>query len=346
MRNLIPLSRRAASIAGIGLVVLCAGSLPARAGADSYQVQASVPYPAPTQAAVFDSGLDGTTVANALVTLTGSCQIQNPADVVVIMRGSTSLGSAICTGTFSIPVMLVPGPNVLVGRTVNTSLLYGPDSTPITITLHLPPTVTPTPNTPTPTAPPSTPQEVTATTNSGAAAGLVAATTEPFSVLTATNDVTVRVKVDGGSTPYTLTLNWGDGSLESHSIDQAGEYGFTHTYEKSGNYTVRGSVRDVLGASSEFVYAAVSGMPAKGGNASGTDRDTPTASVIDALRPYLKPAAVTGGVALLAGGGYVLGIHNSAAQLLGQTQNLQKHSSRMRGKQQVRRGPKRPVKKR
>lgn len=347
MRYSVLLLRRAAYKVGLGLVVIVAGILPAGAVASSYQVQATVPYPAPSQAAVFDPGYDGSTVSNAQVTLTGTCQVQNPADVVVIVRGSTTLGSTVCNGTFSLQVMLVEGSNTLVARTFNASMVAGPDSQPITMTLQLPPSVTPTPDSPAPTAPPSTPAEVTAATNSGAAADLTATPREPFSVLSNTNEITVNLRVGGGNTPYTITLNWGDGSIESHVVDQPGEYSFSHSYQKNAAYVIRGMVRDVLGASTSFEYAVITGKPtASAGGESAGGSSGASVSFMDILRKYAILVAVIGSLAAVAGVGYLLGVHNSAVRLLRRRPPTRpKQRSRPRGKQPVKRRPKRPVRK-
>jgi hypothetical protein len=280
-------------------------------------VQASIPFPAPTQAAVFDPGFDGSTIDHALVTLTGTCQFQNPTAAVVIMRGSDTLGSTACSGTFSIQVTLAEGDNILVARTVNPSMLYGPDSNPITVTVHLPPTITPTPATPTPTSPPSTAEEVTATTDSGAAGQLTANPTDPFSVLTDSNDVTIRIRVSGGTTPYTININWGDGSVESHVASEPGEYSFTHTYDKTGSYKVRGSVRDVLGTETLFEYAVVSGKKLPNGGSAHTNKNLASDSFFDRLSPYLLPLLILLLLAALIGFGYYLGLHRSARRYIG-----------------------------
>lgn len=328
-----------------GLVVGTLLLMPGHTFASNLQVGASVPYPAPSQAATIDGNLDGSTVNVALQTLTGTCQLQNPADVVAVWRDGNAIGSAPCNGTYSLQIMLRPGDNLLTVRTANASNLYGPDSAPITVTLVLPPDPTP-PADPvipgttiepdeTPMTPQNqTPAQIIETTNAGAATDLLASPTEPFSVLTSNNDVTVNVTVGGGQSPYTIRLDWGDGSTEMHSVDQAGTYSFTHAYVSSGNYMVRGNVYDVLGASTQFSYAVISSAPQP-----RTDTIV-TAAVGQQQNPILrfltehwKPIIGSGAAAMVAGGGYMIGLHRGVGQLVTQsTQSASKgakHATRI-----------------
>jgi hypothetical protein len=279
------------------------------AAANSYSVGASIPYDPPTQAAIFDPAIDGATVHNALFTLSGTCQLMNPQAVVSIVRGSTAIGSAPCTGSFNLQVMLTEGTNTFVARTANASNLYGPDSTSVIVTLVLPPN----PPAPGDTSPePSSPaQEITAT-NAGAATGLSIAPDQPFSVMSSANDVTITVTVGGGEHPYDIVLNWGDGSVDSHHVDTAGSYSFTHQDQSAGAYKVHGRVRDVLGAYSDFEYAVLTAAklpadtkpPIAGNNQPGG---------IDWNR--IKPYAIVGGFIGAMAATYWLGWHVAVKQL-------------------------------
>lgn len=302
------------------MVMLCCLCMSGVVHADNYQIQASIPYPPPTQPAVVDSGLDGTTVNNALQTITGTCQVQNPADVVTIMRSGSSIGSAPCVaGNFNLQVMLVEGTNSLVPRTANASNIYGPDGAPIIITLVLPPTPTP-PPTDTGPQPSSPAQEITAT-NAGADENLTISPNQPFSVLSSINDVTISVTVGGGEHPYDIVLNWGDGSTDTHHVDVAGVYSFSHKYLTTGSYKVHGWVHDVLGAFSEFDYAVLAGKKTPGGTTHIVAGNvTPASNTFwHTIAPY---AAKSVGVLAILAGAYWLGLHHAVAKLAKST-NLQ-----------------------
>jgi hypothetical protein len=241
-------------------VVVLVGFRGIQAYADGYGVTASVPYPAPNQAAVIDPSLDGTTVSDALQTVTGTCEITSPDTVVSIWSGQSSLGSTACdSGTFSVQIMLASGNNTLIARSASVSSLYGPDSTPITIILNLPVVITPpTPPTGTPTAPPATPQTIQVAANAAVSAGLKIATTTPFTALSSSNSVTINVVVSGGTRPYTVFLNWGDGTTETYTVPLPGTYAFSHVYQVTGSYEIRGQLEDAVGALTQFSYSVVS----------------------------------------------------------------------------------------
>ncbi len=255
--------RRVGLLVSIALLALSFGKT---ALAASYDVSASVAFPVPTQAAVINTALNNVTVQNAAFLLSGTCQSLTPTSVISVWRGATSLGSQVCTSnSFSIQINLSEGANTLVVRTANVSNVYGPDSAPITVTLRTP-VVTPTPPTQTPPAA-TTPGAANLTSsdntafNNAAKSGLTITPPEPFSVLPTNNQVQLSFYIDGGSTPYTVELNWGDGTTETKVVEKPGTYTFTHQYRKSGNYTVKGRIKDVLGAVSELSHAVVAVKP-------------------------------------------------------------------------------------
>jgi hypothetical protein len=294
-------------ISSVMTLVLLLGASSGLAYGDAYSVSASVPYPAPTQAAVINPNLDNTTVNDALQTIDGTCQVQNPAIVVSIWRGSSSLGSTTCnSGTFSLQVMLQSGSNVLIARSASISDQYGPDSQPVTITLNLPNPSTQ-PPAPNGTTPPSTTGNIRLTTNAGAGAGLTIIPATPFSILSTSNDVTITLTISGGKQPYTLFLNWGDGSTETYSILAAGGYSFSHTYAHAGKYTTHIQVQDARGALAEYTYIIVS--PVKKSAPSPVVRTHISGS-------GTTSALIFGGWAifwglLLIGLGYLLGWHDA-----------------------------------
>lgn len=243
--------------AGLGAFWLVAGG--AHTLAATYDVNAFVPYPTPTVAATIDTPTNGASFTNAQQTVSGTCQVATPSLIISLWRNGQALGSTTCSsGAYTLAITLQIGQNSISARTANLNGVYGPDSTLAMFTLTQPTPVEPLP--PTVTQPTNPTQTVTAT-NQGAAADLQVTTQQPFSVLNTDNSVSITVNVQGGKNPYVLQLTWGDGSIESHSIDTPGTYEFTHTYQKQRQYAVRVSVRDLLGAYTEYTYAVVT--PAK-----------------------------------------------------------------------------------
>lgn len=270
------------------------------ASAASYDVNASVPFAAPTQAAVFTSGLDGATVTNAELVLTGACELRNPNTSVSIWRGGIVLGSAPCNGSFSVSVVLQEGSNTLIARSASVSNNYGPDSTPISVTLQLPPT--PTPNVPPQPGTPITPTPETI--NAGAESALLVSPSQPYSVMNTENEIAMDIVVSGGRGPYTIQINWGDGVQETKVVEQLGLHRFTHVYSKPGTYTVKGAIRDVLGAVTTFTYAVVSERTVT------EENRTPLVTLPSPSDPkgWWLPATGVGLGTLLAILGYKLGV--------------------------------------
>ena len=270
------------------------------ASAASYDVTASVDFPAPTQAAVIAGGLNGTTVDSASLVISGTCEVLLPNGVVSIWRSGVAIGSAPCTGTFSVTVTLQEGSNVLVARSASVSNQYGPDSSQVTVTLALPaPSVAPTPS---PGSPGAT-DEVSQ--NAGAASGLSATPAQAFSSIGSDKVVVLMVVVVGGATPYTIYINWGDGTEESRTVDQPGTYQFDHTYSKDGSYLVKGVVRDVLGATTSFEYAVVSQKPAPTAAAKDTEK---AGAIIETNNAILAIVLYVGIGAVITAFGYALGM--------------------------------------
>lgn len=263
--------------------------IPTTTYADSYQVSANINFPPPTQAAVIDGSIDNVTVTNTYFTVFGTCQIANPAHIIVIKRNNLQVASGACdaSGGFSINISLVNGANTLVAQTVNVSSLYGPDSSPITVSLTLPPN--PEPETSGQNTPANGPRyesgllttdKTTQTAlNEGVRSNLQISSEKPFSILNNKGEATITIIIDGGSSPFNIFINWGDGSNETKFVEKNGAYTFNHSYSVSGIYRVLGEVRDNTGAISRFEYAA------------GTAKVTPTNLSLHASTPNnFKPS--------------------------------------------------------
>jgi len=149
-------------------------------------------------------------------------------------------------------------------------LLYGPDSSPFIITY-------------TPAIPVSTPQAAavspTGPINNPQTSGeLLITSTTPFGVTNNNNSVSITITVKGGDKPYTLLINWGDGTTESQQLSAEGDYVYTHVYDKPAIYNVLVTLTDVLGKSRTFSWVVTSEQipaiqsPAAGKVPSGTEK--------------------------------------------------------------------------
>ncbi|QQS20051.1 hypothetical protein IPL85_01165 [Candidatus Saccharibacteria bacterium] len=240
------------------LLVVMIGAVSTRwVFAEDYNVNAVVPYPAPSQAATIASPTGGMTFQNALQTVSGTCESIAPPGVVSVWRDGQILGSTSCTsGLYSLQIALSPGQNTLIARTANVNGVFGPDSAARVVTFTQAVVVEPLPPS---VNQPSSNEQQTGASNAGSESGLTVTTQDPFSFVTSSNtEATIRVVIGGGESPYVLALNWGDGTTESHSINLAGMYEFTHTYRTAKAYPVHLRVRDARGGYTEYIYAVVS----------------------------------------------------------------------------------------
>lgn len=228
--------------------------------ADTYDVTAVVPFDPPTVPAAVTSPENNNTVNTSSIEITGTCQELNPTIIVSVWNGPLLLGSTSCLvgGNYSIAVAMFSGTNVLIIKSSNINGLYGPDSSPFTVN-YTPnqPVSSPGPsqdsdtnNNNVPSGPANNPQ------NSGE---LLLTSLAPFGVTNSDNTVSITVRISGGNNPYSLTINWGDGTTMTQKLDTVGDYAFTHTYEVANSYTVNAQVVDVLGNSRSFSWAVSPG---------------------------------------------------------------------------------------
>ncbi len=260
------------SYAGLLLLV------PLRVSAASYDVSASVAFPAPTQPAVFDNSLANAVSENEVFEVFGTCEYNPPTTIVVIMREVTILGSVNCesNGTFRLDVTLVRGNNNLIARSSSISGNYGPDSSPLSVSYAPKP------------AEPGAPE-------ASVDSDLTITSPEAFTSLDDENTGTIQITVGGGKGPYTIAINWGDGTTETLMVPDAGTFSFRHTFLSKGIFKVVATVTDVLGVSKvyQFIVSSMS-LPSD-----ATEVETSQPAVIQ-KNEGMKWYVIAGGAALLA----------------------------------------------
>lgn len=240
--------------------------------ANTYDVTAKVPFAVASVPATIDQSLNNAVVGSSQVEMNGTCQTLSPVSVVSIWRGGQLIGSVSCeaNGTYRLKVSLQPGANTLIARTGNISTVYGPDSSPITITYT--PAVAST--TTRRTVPGSQASSNTRADNQLPAtnpevnrpSGLSITTTNPVEILNDNNQVSINVTVASGQSPYTVLVVWGDGTTETRTVPGPGTYMFTHTFQKKGIYKATATVTDVLGVSRTHQFLLTSAAPPTSGS--------------------------------------------------------------------------------
>lgn len=160
------------------------GMLPSRTSANLVEVTASVPAgPLPPFASEIKYPVTGDTITATPLPVTGTC----PAGYFVkLFRNGIFSGSIMCAanGTFTITTDLFLGDNELLVRTVNAQNKEGPVSAPVRVRYD--PTYRP-------------------------ASQFVLSPDHFFKAVMAGNQIEFRITFVGGTGPYNLNVNWGDG---------------------------------------------------------------------------------------------------------------------------------------
>ncbi|MBI5357473.1 hypothetical protein HZB74_01350 [Candidatus Saccharibacteria bacterium] len=140
-------------------------------------------------------------------------------------------------GDFTINITLVPGENVLVAKTRDSVGQYGPDSVSVTIFLDSRAIETSQ----------ATPPQATVENKSSSKPMLIYIDPVQKGILIG-QSITLDYEVDGSEPPYTIAIDWGDGTpttLVKH--DDEGDFSSSHIYDISGQRTVHISGIDSKG---------------------------------------------------------------------------------------------------
>ncbi len=198
------------------------GSVSAQQSDGSIGVEAQIPSPAPTVAATISTPTSGTVFGNVPITVTGVCQ----TDLVVrLFKNGVFSGSALCeNGSYSIQTDLFNGDNEFVAIVFDALDQEGPESNRVTVTYN-DPTV-------------SSPVQRVSLTSNFARRG-----TDPG------QELVWPISITGGTAPYALSINWGDGlqNEELVSVALPGEFDARHIYERAGSYTIIVKATDAEG---------------------------------------------------------------------------------------------------
>lgn len=188
--------------------------------ADSYTVTAKVSAPLPTSAASITSPTDQAHVSTEVVTVSGTC----PADTYIkLYRQDIFSGMQVCGPSdtvFNIDVTLQPGANDLYTRVFNLTDDEGPQSATVTVWYDVPaqPSTGSSPPSSYPTA--------------GTTAPDLAIVTEAYQyqVYEAGHLITWILRLEGGTPPYTIIIDWGDGTTTVTSQNDNGPFEISHSY--------------------------------------------------------------------------------------------------------------------
>lgn len=180
--------------------------------------------PAPSQAATIGSPRNGQHTSSVPITVTGSCPTST---FVLVTKNAVFAGATDCKddGTYSLQIDLFAGQNLLVARISDALGQFGPDSAAVTIFYDA---------------------AVLATPNSVGKQLFIQADTTVTAVSPG-QSLTRFVTLVGGSGPYAVSWDWGDGATSLSSQPSEGTVSGSHTYDRAGNYRVVVKVSDAQG---------------------------------------------------------------------------------------------------
>ncbi|HVX23733.1 MAG TPA: hypothetical protein VG992_00055 [Candidatus Saccharimonadales bacterium] len=274
------LPKRSTSYPTLAMIVLCTGVFLSSwtrwatadptygPASDSYTVHVRVPGPPPTIAATIDTTNNQTVMPDLTVkalplSLKGSCALNT---YETLYRNSTFSGVAMCEppGTYHLDTALFPGVNRLQVQTFSLTDVPGPLSDPINVTY-------------TPPAPPhhSGGGGSSGSSGGGASSGgspvaepLLLKSTFKFQGYYIGQATPWTVAIEGGTAPYAVAVDWGDGGHALLSRAHAGSLTLDHIYHKhggyKGTYPVAFSVSDAKGQTSSLQLLAIINNPPPG----------------------------------------------------------------------------------
>lgn len=216
-----------------GVVMLAAAAVQRSAADTLFSVGATVAIPPPKVGAVISLPTPDSTVTSADNLVAGSCPVASPQVAIVLLVDGARAGSALCNdqNDFSLPIRLSSGQHTLVAQSYTLTGGKAPDSLPVTITSHVASTAART-------------------------TGLSFATTDQFNVLGGNLDTALDGTITGGTAPYQLIVDWGDGNRDRYTVTLASQH-LTHTYKSMQSYNARVAVSDATGLAIQLQYATV-----------------------------------------------------------------------------------------
>ncbi len=183
----------------------------------SVGMEGRISSPPPTRGATISLPSNGQTFTTLPVTVSGLC----PDDLLVkLFKNNVFAGSTQCkNGSYSLIIDLFSGRNELVARVFDSLDQAGPDSNKVSVTFN--------------DARPGASSRPTLTSN--------------FAKLGVNpgQQLTWPITLSGGSGPYAVSIDWGDGSAaELRSLGFAGPFDIKHEYKTPGVYTIIIKVTD------------------------------------------------------------------------------------------------------
>lgn len=174
-------------------------------------IQATIPSPPPSRGATIAVPSNGAVFTSVPITVSGIC----PTGLLVkVFANNIFVGSVVCAnGSYSLQVDLFSGQNDLVARDYDALDQAGPDSSTVSVNFS-----------------------DAQFTQFGSQLTLSSAYAERGATPGQTLDWPILM--NGGTGPYAISIDWGDGSTSLQSASTAGTINLSHTYNTAGIYKI------------------------------------------------------------------------------------------------------------
>ncbi len=260
----------------------------------SVGLEGKISAPPPKQGATITLPSSDSTVNEPSITVTGLC----PTGLLVkVFKNNVFSGSTVCkNGSYSIKIDLFGGKNEIVTRVYDELDQAGPDSNKITVNFKV----------------------------GGVNIGQRISLTSPFAKKGANpgSKLTWPITLSGGSGPYAITVDWGDGKTPDVISQQfGGTFDISHVYDNAGVYVITVRASDKNGDVAFIQLVGVGNGPAAQSTNNSDDKDSAAAGGAAGRTKILwQPMVVT--IPLLASS-FWLGRRHQLFQLRKQ---LQRHN--------------------
>jgi hypothetical protein len=258
----------------IALCMTCVFVMPVLADGSSQNPQSqtlgfegTVPGAAPTQAATIGIPGNGQVFTSTPITVSGLCLT---GLLIKIFSNNVFVGSVQCSGgTYSLQIDLFSGANSLVARDYDNLDQQGPDSNAVSVTFN-------------------DAQFAQFGSRVTLSSDFARQGVNPGSLLT------WPLILSGGTGPYALSVDWGDGSSpDLKSISFTGIVNVTHTYSQAGVYTIVAKATDANGTTAYLQLVGVANGKISGAlNSNATGSNTTTAAPQVLWQPILATIPV------------------------------------------------------
>lgn len=218
------------------------------ASASDLAVTAKVPAPMPKDAPVITKPVDGSIISSNTVVVSGICPIIKPAVIIVIYVRDAIAGSTPCSadGKFSVQVTLGLGMQEIIAQVVTITDDIGKSSAGVTVLRAIP-------------SEPSRADSGVPTdeTLQALPSMLGIVTNNRFVPIGADGNAKWRGSFAGGTLPYKVSIDWGDGTAGNYGVNDESEQVFSHRYDSQRFYDIVITVTDANGGSATLHSAAM-----------------------------------------------------------------------------------------